>query len=73
MNHNVIESEHPLVTTIELKVYGNMNNLSVATTIYNWYEELTEHGNFYDIDLTAVASMLQMQMDSNERRWKNAQ
>lgn len=68
MNHNVIESEHPLVTTIELKVYENMNNLSVATAIYNWYEEFIQHGNFHDIDLAAVASMLQMQIDSNERR-----
>lgn len=60
----------PMVTTIELKVYDNMNNLSLATAIYNWYEELTEHGNFYDIDLAAVASMLQIQIDSNERRWE---
>lgn len=56
----------PLVITIELKVYDHINNLSLATAIYNWYEEYLNGYNYGDINLYIVAELLHTQMLERE-------
>lgn len=63
------ESPAPLDTIIELHVYGDVNNLSLATAIYDWYKDCIGHNGL--IDLTVVARMLEMQTEHDGRRYSN--
>lgn len=54
-----INYQTPTVTSLDIKVYGDVNNISVAAAIYNWFKVVGKtHKN---IDLTTVATMLKDQ------------
>lgn len=55
-----------LNTTIRLEIHGPLNNLSVASAIYNWYKNY-EHIN-RDVELGAVAELLTIQAESDRER-----
>ena len=60
MKHNVIEQTIPPTATLTLEVYGPVNNLSLATALYNWYTDYTRR--YDDINLATVIKLLQTQL-----------
>ena len=71
MKDHVLQESTPLDTTIWLHVYGDVNNLSLATAIYDWYKDC--NGTNGLIDLAVVARMLEMQAEHDERRYLDEQ
>lgn len=53
-----------LTTTISLNVYGPVNNLSVATAIYNWYKDCRDP----DINLDTIIGLLEVQMNHDNEK-----
>lgn len=51
-----MENYQPTVMTITLNVFDNLNDLSLATALYNWYKENKKCCE--DIDLLTVINLL---------------
>lgn len=63
---NGITYQTPTVTSLDIKVYGDFNNISLAAGIYAWFKEYEKfHG---DIDLSIVANLLNSQLSCDFRK-----
>lgn len=62
MQHVVLQQDcdQPLTYAITLKVYEDINNLSVAAAIYNWYRE-GRRPDDDGLDLGVIADLLHSQ------------
>lgn len=62
----------PLISTLNVEVCGELNNLSLAAAIYDWYRNKLRPYNYERVDIGIVADLLKIQAEHDYTRGRIA-